>query len=51
MNEAITNEAAATILVIEDEEILRESMADYLEDRGFRVLTAENGRVGIEHLS
>ncbi len=37
-----------TILVIEDEEILRESLADYLEDRDFRVVTAENGRVGLE---
>ncbi len=42
------NEATTTILVIEDEEILRESIADYLEDRNFRVLTAENGSVGIE---
>ena len=39
---------ATTILVIEDEEILRESMADYLEDRNFRVVTAENGRIGLE---
>ncbi len=41
-------DAAATILVIDDEEALRESMSDYLEDRGFRVLTAENGCVGLE---
>ena len=37
-----------TILVIEDEEILRSSMSDYLEDREFRVLSAENGRIGLE---
>ena len=40
--------ANTSILVIEDEAVLRESMADYLEDRNFRVLTAENGRVGLE---
>ena len=37
-----------TILIIEDEEILRLSMADYLEDREYRVLLAENGKVGLE---
>ncbi|MCP4397323.1 MAG: response regulator, partial [bacterium] len=42
------NEATTSILVIEDEEILRESMADYLEDRDFQVMTAENGRMGLE---
>ncbi|NLS91947.1 MAG: response regulator [Planctomycetaceae bacterium] len=42
------NDRAATVLVIEDEPALRESMADYLEDREFRVFTAENGRMGLE---
>ena len=42
------NEGAPTILVAEDDSVLRENMADYLEDRDFRVLTAENGRVAIE---
>ena len=37
-----------TILVIEDEYVLRESMADFLEDREYRVLKAENGRAGLE---
>lgn len=41
-------EAATTILVAEDDPVLRENMADYLEDREFRVLAAENGRVAIE---
>jgi len=39
---------ATTILVIEDDGILRESMAYYLEDCDFRVITAENGRIGLE---
>ena len=37
-----------TILIIEDEEILRSSLSDYLEDREFKILTAENGRIGLE---
>ena len=39
---------APTILVIDDETSIRNSFRDYLEDRDYRVLTAENGRVGIE---
>ena len=42
------SDAPTTILVIEDEVFIRESLCDYLEDRGFRVLGAENGRVGLE---
>ena len=37
-----------TILVIDDEEPIRQSFADYLEDLDYRVLTAENGRIGLE---
>ena len=41
-------EPQTTTLIIEDEIILRDSLADYLEDRDFRVLKAENGRKGLE---
>jgi serine phosphatase RsbU (regulator of sigma subunit) len=37
-----------TILVIDDETLVRESMAFYLEDSGFNVIQAENGRQGID---
>ncbi len=37
-----------TILVIDDEAVIRDSFTDYLEDRDYRVLTAENGRIGLE---
>ncbi len=37
-----------TILTIDDEEMLRESIVAYLEDSGFKVLEAENGREGLE---
>jgi len=43
-------DSQGTILIIDDEPFIRESYADYLEDRNFRVLTAENGRVGLELL-
>ncbi|MDM8521865.1 response regulator [Desulfococcaceae bacterium HSG8] len=40
----------AKILVIDDEAAIRQSFADYLEDLEFMVLTAENGRIGLELL-
>ena len=36
------------ILTIDDEEAIRESFHLYLEDYGYQVLEAENGRVGID---
>jgi two-component system, sensor histidine kinase and response regulator len=36
------------ILLIEDDSIHREEMAEILRFRGFEVHTAENGRIGIE---
>ena len=38
----------ATILTIEDEPAVRRSIAAYLRDRGYVVLEAENGRVGVD---
>lgn len=39
--------ANTTILTIDDEQAIRESFQLYLEDYGYRVLEAENGRAGI----
>ncbi len=36
------------ILIIDDDEAIRDSFACYLEDCGFEMLTAENGRIGLE---
>lgn len=47
MNDSTT---PVKILVIDDESSIRQSFTDYLEDRGFEVLSAENGRVGIKLL-
>jgi CheY-like chemotaxis protein len=38
----------ATILVIDDEATVRQSVSDYLGDMNYRTLVAENGRIGIE---
>ncbi|MDM8542897.1 response regulator [Desulfococcaceae bacterium HSG9] len=38
------------ILIIDDDAAIRHSFADYLEDREFVVMTAENGRIGLELL-
>lgn len=40
----------ATILIIEDEADLREMLAEMLEDRGYSVEEAANGRDGITRL-
>jgi len=37
-----------TILVVEDEQYVRESLTAYLDDMGYRVLEAENGRIALE---
>ncbi|PKL36069.1 MAG: two-component system response regulator [Spirochaetae bacterium HGW-Spirochaetae-1] len=42
------NSISPTILVIDDEYILRQTMTDFLEDHGYSVIEAENGRKGIE---
>lgn len=39
---------AAKILTIEDARAVRETIVAYLEDSGFTVIEAENGRIGIE---
>ena len=37
------------ILIIDDEKLVRESIAIYLEDSGYIVVEAEDGKQGIEH--
>lgn len=39
------NTRQTTILIIDDQAPIRQSMADYLEDLDYRILTAENGRI------
>ena len=52
MDSAVINHGGITrlktILVIDDETLVRESMAIYLEDSGFNVIQAENGKQGVE---
>lgn len=36
------------VLIIDDEKIIRMGFRNYLEDRDYKVLEAENGRVGLE---
>ncbi|MDJ0784552.1 MAG: response regulator [Desulfosarcinaceae bacterium] len=45
------NERSVRILVVDDEDAVRESIANYLEDREFTALTAENGRVALERFA
>lgn len=44
----MTNEKTRKVLTVDDDEFVREILAAYLEDSGFEVLQAENGRLGLE---
>ena len=39
---------AGTVLIMEDDDVVRQSMAAYLADRGYNVLEAADGRIGLE---
>ena len=41
----------ATILIVEDEELLRKSLRNYLEDSGYRIISAENGKKALEQFN
>jgi len=43
-----STEKQTTILVVEDEKYVRDSLTAYLDDIGFTVLVAENGQEGLE---
>ncbi|MBN2290996.1 MAG: response regulator [Pirellulales bacterium] len=47
-NDSNAPERVYTILAMEDDDIVRQSLAAYLTDRGYKVLEAPNGRVGLE---
>ncbi len=48
-NSKFTKEGQGLILVIDDEEIIRKTTKDILEEYGYNVITAENGFEGIGH--
>lgn len=46
--DCMTAQKNIKILTIDDEALIRESITDYLEDSGFTVFQAEDGRAGLE---
>ncbi len=44
------NDTRKRVLIVEDEEMLRRSLSDYLEDEDFEVFTASSGEEGLEFL-
>lgn len=44
----MNNHSSKKVLIIEDEPIIRQAIADFLEDCDYRVIQAEHGRRGIE---
>ncbi|MCP4697496.1 MAG: response regulator [Gammaproteobacteria bacterium] len=45
---AVNDKTSTLILIIEDEKAISESFRNYLDDYGYQVLEAENGRAGLE---
>ena len=48
MRENTDNAAVKTVLVVEDQRLVREFLREILEKEGYRVLTAQNGREGVQ---
>jgi CheY-like chemotaxis protein len=46
----IGNESQRLVMVVEDDTVTRELMANMLKNEGWRVFKAENGKVAIKHL-
>lgn len=44
------NSSQNLVMVVEDDTVIREVMANLLKDAGLRVFKAENGKVALEHL-
>jgi DNA-binding response OmpR family regulator len=44
------DQASERLLVIDDDELVRATLVDMLQTAGFEVVTAKNGRVGLELL-
>ena len=44
------HKVSATLLIIDDDEVVRESLAAYAEDSNFKVLQALNGLQGLQNL-
>ena len=42
--------SAAMVMIVEDDEALRESVCELLEDVGYRAICFENGRVALDRL-
>jgi CheY-like chemotaxis protein len=40
-----------TVLIVDDEPDIRESLRDVLEDEGYRVVLAQNGKEALQHLA
>jgi phosphoserine phosphatase RsbU/P len=48
LSERLSSSGISKVLVIDDEPLVRESIAVYLEDSGYKVYEASNGRQGVE---
>lgn len=44
-------ELLKTVLVVEDDEVIRDTLAQLLEDQGYKVVAAQHGRDALEKLN
>lgn len=44
----MSNNSQTTILIIDDDPAVRQSLAFFLEDQNYLTIQAENGRIGLE---
>ena len=42
--------AGRTVILIEDDPMIREGLKDFLESEGFDIAVAENGKIGLEKI-
>src|SRR4051812_18932093 len=47
---ATVGEASQSVLIVDDDVAVVESLRDFLEDEGFEVVTAAEGRAALQHL-
>lgn len=48
--ETLPSDVRRKVLIVDDEPAIRESLAEFLESEGFRVVTATNGQEALEQL-
>ena len=49
--EAVTSERGATVMIVDDDDAIREALEDVLSDEGYRIVGMSDGQRALEHLN